>query len=72
MTTKKTYAFSLCAVLLASVYPLYMGEVMIFAYIQNGGIDVADYPSYIIPYTPICIALILCTTFLPLFVRLVI
>jgi len=43
-----------------------MGIVMLFSYLQYGGIDVADYPKYIIPYTPICISLIVCTALLPL------
>ena len=62
----KVYLISLGAVLLASVYPIYMGGVMMQAYILNGGIDVANYPKYIIPYTPICIALIICAALLPL------
>ena len=70
MTTKKVYWFSLGTILLASVYPLYMGFVMLLAYIQNGGIDVADYPSYIIPYTPICLTLIICVALLPLAFKL--
>jgi len=70
MITKNVYLLSLSAVLLASVYPIYMGAVMLRAYLQDGGIDVADYPSYIIPYTPICIALIVCTALLPLAFRL--
>ena len=70
MTTKKVYMISLGTIFIASAYPLYMGSVMVFAYMQNGGIDVADYPSYIIPYTPISIALIVCTAMLPLILRL--
>ena len=70
MTSKKVYWLSLGAVLLTSAYPIYMGSVMLSAYIQNGGIDVADYPKYIIPYTPICIALIICTALLPLVLKL--
>ena len=66
MTTKKVYLLSLGVVLLVSIYPLYMGIVMLFSYLQYGGIDVADYPKYIIPYTPICISLIVCTALLPL------
>jgi hypothetical protein len=67
MTTKKIWLLSFGIILFMSVYPIYMGAVMLLGYIQNGGIDVADYPSYIIPYTPICIALIGCTALLPLF-----
>jgi len=66
MTTKNVYIVSLGILLIAAVYPVYMGAVMLWAYIQNGGIDAADYPKYVIPYTPICIALIVCTALLPL------
>ena len=62
----KVYLISLGAVLLASVYPLYMGAVMLTAYLRDGGVNVADYPKYIIPYTPISIALIVCVALLPL------
>ena len=66
MSSKKVWLLSLGIILSASVYPIYMGIVMILSFIQNGGIDVADYPRYIIPYTPICIALIICTVLLPI------
>jgi len=65
MTIKKTYLLSLGIILSASVYPIYMGIVMFFAYIQNGGINATDYPKYIIPYTPICISIIICALLLP-------
>ena len=68
--TRKTYVISLLAVLLVSVYPIYMGAVKLWSYFQNGGLDVADYPKYIIPYTPICIALITCTAILPIIFNL--
>ena len=70
MTAKKIYLLSLGIILLASAYPIYMGVVILAAYIVNGGIDAADYPSYIIPYTPICIAVIFCAAFLPLVYKL--
>lgn len=70
MTSKKTYLISLAAVLAASVYPAYMGFVMLEAYFRQGGIDVADYPSYIIPYTPICVSLIITTALTPVFYKL--
>ncbi|MCL1791639.1 MAG: hypothetical protein FWG40_09900 [Peptococcaceae bacterium] len=65
----KVYLISLGAVLLASAYPLYMGTVMLAAYFRDGGINVTQYPKYIIPYTPICLALILCVALLPLAFR---
>ena len=70
ISTRKVYMLSLGAVLLASVYPLYMGVVLLVSYVQHGGIDMADYPRYIIPYTPICISLIVCVVLLPLVFRL--
>jgi hypothetical protein len=57
-------------IILASIYPIYMGVLMISAYIKDGGIEAANYPSYIIPYTPICAALIICTALLPLVYKL--
>ena len=65
MTAKKTYLFSLGVILTASAYPVYMGAAMLLAYMANGGIDAADYPSYVIPYAPISIAVIICTAILP-------
>jgi hypothetical protein len=66
----KVYFISLGAVLLASVYPIYMGIFMLAAYLRNGGINAADYPKYIIPYTPICIALIACVALFPFVFKL--
>ena len=66
MTYKRFYLLSLAILLLASVYPIYMGITTLFHYAQNGYIDVANYQKYIIPYTPICIALICSAAMLPL------
>jgi len=65
MAVKKAYLLSFGAVLLASAYPVYMGAAMLLAYIKNGGVDAADYPSYVIPYTPMSVAVIICTALLP-------
>ncbi len=70
MNYKNFYLLSLLALVLASVYPLYMGVVTLGSYLQNGSIDVADYPKYIIPYTPISIALIASVALLPLIFKL--
>jgi hypothetical protein len=61
----KVYLISLGVVLLVSFYPIYMGGIMLTAYLRDGGINAIDYPKYIIPYTPISIALILCVALLP-------
>jgi len=70
MTTRKVYFLSLAAVQSASVYPIIMGVRVLAAYIKFGGVDASNYPKYVIPYTPICIALIISVALLPLIVRL--
>lgn len=67
---KKFYLLSLLAVILVSAYPVYMGAVTMIHYIQNGYIDAANYQKYVIPYTPLCFALIACTALMPVFIRL--
>lgn len=63
------YLTSFSIILLASVYPVYMGVQVVSAFVRDGQIDVAAYPKYIIPYTPICLAVILSVAALPLAVR---
>ena len=70
MKYKNFYLLSLFAIILASVYPIYMGVATMGSYLNNGAIDVADYKKYIIPYTPICIALIVSTALMPLIFKL--
>ncbi|KJS80074.1 MAG: hypothetical protein JM58_19090 [Peptococcaceae bacterium BICA1-8] len=70
MKYKCFYLLSLLTIVLASVYPIYMGVVTLGNYLQNGSIDVADYQKYIIPYTPICIALIASTALMPVIFKL--
>ena len=60
------YFISLGAVLLLSAYPLYMGAKVLAAHFRDGYIVAADYPKYVIPYTPIALALIVCAALLPL------
>jgi hypothetical protein len=47
-----------------------MGIIMFEAYFRHGGINAADYPKYIIPYTPICFSLIICVALLPFIYKL--
>jgi len=63
---KIPYFLSLGAILLLSAYPLWMGVKILSAYFRDGYITAADYPKYVIPYTPIAIALLLCAALLPL------
>jgi len=64
------YRRSLVAVILLSIYPVYMGARVIAAYFIGGYVNAADYPKYIIPYTPVCITIITVTALLPLAVKL--
>ncbi len=64
------YLSSLALLMLLSSYPIYMGVITLSHYIQKGSIDVADYPKYIIPYTPICISLILIAVLFPVIYKL--
>ena len=70
MKYRNFYLLSLLAVVIASIYPIYMGAVTLIRYLQNGFVDVADYQKYIIPYTPISIALIVSTALMPLIFKL--
>ena len=65
------YYLSAClGVLLASSYPLYMGVRVITDMIADGTVLKENYPKYIIPYTPICVALLAGVLLLPLCIRL--
>ncbi|HBV88649.1 MAG TPA: hypothetical protein DEF42_18875 [Desulfosporosinus sp.] len=70
MNYKKFYILSLSILFLASIYPLYMGFVTLGNYLQHGFINMVDYQKYIIPYTPICIALIASAALMPLLFKL--
>ena len=65
MTPLRCCLLSLGAVLLLSFYPLQMGLKILAAHFRDGYINAADYPKYVIPYTPIAIALILGTALVP-------
>lgn len=53
------YLFSCIGVLIASYYPLSMGVRVITDMIVDGTVLKENYPKYIIPYSPICIAIII-------------
>lgn len=64
------YILSLAAVIAASAYPIYMGICVLLQTVREGAVPVENYPKYVIPYTPIAIALIIGTALMPLFCRL--
>lgn len=64
------YVFACIGVLIASYYPLSMGVRVISDMIANGAVLKENYPKYIIPYTPISIAIIAGVLLMPLFIKL--
>ncbi len=65
------YYFLTCiGVLIASYYPLSMGVRVITDMISQGVVMKENYPKYIIPYTPICLAVIAAVFLMPLFMKL--
>ena len=64
------YAVSLLALFAASSYPIYMGVKTLNVYFGTGAIEVADYPKYIIPYTPLCIGILVVAVIFPLLYKL--
>lgn len=64
------YTLSLVIIILLSAYPIYMGTAAIVQYFQNGVMAAKEYPKYIIPYTPMCIAIIVSAVLLPLIYKL--
>ncbi|MBQ2767808.1 MAG: hypothetical protein IJF49_07005 [Clostridia bacterium] len=64
------YLFSLLGVLLASVYPIYMGVSVVEDMLRLGTVYAEDYPKYIIPYTPIALAVLVGVALIPLMIRL--
>ena len=67
---KKYCWYSLTVAVAVSIYPLCMGISVIVKMAQNGAVPIEEYPKYIIPYTPIAIALIVGVLLIPLFQRL--
>lgn len=57
-------------VLAASLYPLYMGVIVVTDMIRFGTVYAESYPKYIIPYTPIALALIIGVAIMPLLFKI--
>lgn len=64
------YLLSCIGVLIASYYPLTMGIRVITDMIMDGTVLKENYPKYIIPYTPISIAIIIGVLLMPLCTKL--
>ena len=68
-TFKKYYLLSVLGVLLASGYPIYMGITVLVDMIRYGTVYAENYPKYIIPYTPVALAVLLGVVIIPLVFR---
>lgn len=67
MTKSNRYFIAvLILVLLAGAYPLYMGASILSAVLSQGALYIDQYPKYVIPYTPISLALLGAALVLPL------
>ncbi len=64
------YLFACLGVLAASFYPLYMGTKVVRDMITDGTVMKENYPKYIIPYTPIAVALLVGVLLMPLCIKL--
>lgn len=64
------YLLTCIGVLIASYYPLSMGVRVITDMIANGTVMKENYPKYIIPYTPICLAVIVAVLLMPMIMKL--
>ena len=69
-TFKKFYLFACIGLLIVSFYPLWMGVRVVTDMIVDGTVMKENYPKYIIPYTPISLALLLGVVAMPLFMKL--
>ena len=64
------YLLACIGVLIASYYPMSMGVRVVADMIIDGTVLQENYPKYIIPYTPISIAIIVGVLLMPLCIRL--
>lgn len=67
---RKFYLSSCIGVFLASYYPFSMGARVITDMITQGTVLKESYPKYIIPYTPICLAILVGVMAMPFAMKL--
>ncbi len=62
---RRCWLISLAAVLILSVYPLMMGIRVLTDVLRHGVVMSWNYPKYVIPYTPVSLAVIAGTAVMP-------
>lgn len=65
----KYWLLALLIVLILSAYPLYMGVKVWLDVLQDGVVHQEDYPKYVIPYTPVSLAVLAGVCLLPAAIR---
>ena len=63
------YLFSCIGILIASYYPLSMGIRVVSDMLSDGVVMKENYPKYIIPYTPLAVAIIVAVLIMPLCIK---
>lgn len=63
------WLFALLLVLVLAAYPLYMGGKVWLDVLEDGVVWQGDYPKYVIPYTPIALAVLVGVLVLPATIR---
>lgn len=66
---RRYYALSIAVTLLLSAYPLYMGGRVLWDMLCSGAVSSENYPKYIIPYTPVSLAVIVGVLLMPVAFR---
>ena len=64
------WLFVLIGVLAVSFYPLYMGTSVIADMLRDGTVLKENYPKYVIPYTPLAVAILIGILLMPLCIKL--
>lgn len=65
----KYYILSVIGTLLVSFYPLYMGVKVVRDMALDGVVQAENYPKYVIPYTPVSLAIIIGVALMPLMIK---
>ncbi|MBE6542182.1 MAG: hypothetical protein E7672_07030 [Ruminococcaceae bacterium] len=68
---KKYYLLSVIGVLLASAYPIYMAFSVAHDMVVHGTVYADTYPKYIIPYSPIALAVLVGVAIMPIIFKYV-
>jgi len=69
LSFKRYWCWSLIGVVIASAYPFWMGIRVVADMLTDGMVYQEHYPKYIIPYTPICVAILVGVLLMPMLLK---